>query len=120
MAGELRGKLRLEERGVLVADAEGDQVTDVAEDGVDDARVRDLREELVGEDQADAELAGLGQQRDEALGGERLELVDVDVEQATLLLRQSLAREGRGNELAEQDHAEQSGSSARSGSPWRG
>lgn len=94
ISGKVRQVLRMKLAGVFAelfgedfrvvrADLEGDDRTDVAEHGIG-GRIVQLLEVLMGDGQAQAILASLAQDRSERAGREVLELVDVEIEVATL------------------------------------
>ena len=72
-----------EDWGVVGGDAERDGRTDVAEDGVADG-VGHLGDVLVGDGEIEAVFASFGENDSEGVGGEVLELVDVEVEGAAV------------------------------------
>ena len=72
-----------EDWGVVGGDAEGDGRADVAEDGVADG-VGHLGDVLVGDGEIEAVFAGFGENDSEGVGGEVLELVDIEIEGATV------------------------------------
>ena len=79
--GAFKGGLELfdEERGVVSGDAEGDGGADVTKDGVAYG-VGHLGDVLVGDGEVEAVFASLGENDGKRVGGEVLELVDVEVE----------------------------------------
>ena len=107
-SGEHGGELPLHERGVLGAEAEGDEGADVAEDGIADFG-RELGEVLVREDEADAVLPELGEHGGEHRRRERVELVEVDEERAALLLGPVSPREGMEGDVGDEEGAEEGG-----------
>ena len=72
-----------EDRGVVGGNAEGDGGTDVAEDGIADG-VGHLGDILVGDGEVEAVFAGFGKNDGEGIGGEVLELVDIEIEGAAV------------------------------------
>ena len=83
--GGFEGGLELfdENGGVVGRDAEGDGGADVAEDGVADG-VGHLGGVLVCDGEIETVFSGLGENDGEGIGGEVLELIDVEIEGATV------------------------------------
>ena len=83
--GAFEGRFELfdEERGVVSGDAEADGGADVAKDGIAHG-VGHLGYVLVGDGEVEAVFASLAENDGEGVGGEVLELVDIEVEGATV------------------------------------
>ena len=102
---ELFGK----KRGVVGGDAERDSRADVAEDGVADG-VGHLGNILVGDGEIEAVFARLTKNNGEGVGGEVLELVNIEVEGATVLdIRNIGAGHGGELDLSDEEGAEDAG-----------
>ncbi len=108
LSGENGGEGLDHEIGVGDADATADDRADVPEEGFADF-VGELGHELVSDDEVEAVLAGLGENRLEGVGGEVLELVDVEAEILALFLWDILAAHGGLLEFHDEDHAEKVG-----------
>ena len=80
--GELAAELVTKDFSIRVADTEGDQGSDVAEDGLPDGQGK-LVDVLVGQGQAKPVFAGFGEDGGEGVGAEVLELVDEEVKVAS-------------------------------------
>ena len=81
----VKGRLELlgEDGGVVGGDAEGDGGADVAKDSVTDG-VGHLGDVLVGNGEIEAVFAGFGEDDGEGVGGEVLELVNIEIEWAAI------------------------------------
>jgi hypothetical protein len=106
--GEGLAEFPREDFRVGVADAEGDERADVAEHGLPDGK-RELVDVLMREGKAEAILAGFGENGSEGVGGEIVELVDVEKEIAAFVLRLIHAGHGRELELRREERAKQRG-----------
>lgn len=103
-----RRELPGDHRPVLGAGSEGDEGPDVPQDGIPQLAVK-LAQVLMGKRQADAVLTELGQHRRQGERGEDLELVQVDEEGASLLLRQFGTGETGQRERRDQERAQERG-----------
>ena len=109
--GGVEGGLELfdEERSVVGGDAEGDGGADVAEDGVADG-VGHLGGVLVCNSEVETVFAGFGEDDGEGVGGEVLELVDVEIERSPIFNVRDVGA-GHGGELdfGDEEGAEDAG-----------
>ena len=97
--GAFEGGLELfdEGRGVIGGDAEGDGGADVAKDGVAHG-VGHLGDVLVSDGEVEAVFASLGENDGEGVGGEVLELINVEVERTAVFYVGDVGA-GHGGEL---------------------
>src|SRR3989344_5133070 len=105
----LRREHRLEfifhKLGVIRADPESHDRADVAEDRVADF-IGKLFDELVGNEEIQAVFASFGQDRGDAIGGEILELIDVEIEVFAGVIGNVHPRKGGHKQFANDDHAQ--------------
>ncbi len=92
--------------GIGEADSEGDERADIAEDGIAH-RGRELRDVLVTQCEVEPIFAGFSEDAGKGLSGKVLELIDKQVEVATLGLGLSAAGHGGKLELCHEQRAEQ-------------
>jgi len=102
-----------------MADAEGNQRPDVAENGLADGEGK-LIDILVGEGEAEAVFAGFGQDGRKGVGAETLEFVNEKIKIATVLFRLISSRHGGELELGGQQGTEEVGLVVAQAGPWRG
>lgn len=105
---ELFAEFAVQVFGIGEADAEGDERADIAKDGFPHGG-GELGDVLMAQGEIEPVFSRLGQDGGEGLGGEVLELIDEEIEIASLVLGLTVAGHGGELKLSDEQGAEQVG-----------